>query len=385
MLSPMRSPADRPRCPHRPPCPGCPRFGEAGISREARAALASLCGESGLPSPDVMEGPAFGYRHRARLAVRGRPASPKLGVFQEGSHRIVDVPRCLVHHPLINEVAAAVKQAVRDSGVAPYAERAHRGELRYVQVVVERSSASAQVVLVGNSDDPAALQPLAGALESALGRRLHSLWWNGNPARTNTILGPRWHRWSGPTAVCEELGGARIFFPPGAFGQANLDLFERLVARVASWVPDGARVVEFHAGCGAIGLGLLPRIASIAFNEVVPDALDGLALGLAALSPSERARATVLPGAAAEFTEAARHADVVIVDPPRRGLDEKLLDALVREPPARLIAVSCSLDAFLREVRAFRGAGRLRLDAVVPFALFPHTAHVETLACFVRD
>ena len=99
-----------------------------------------------------MEGPAFGYRHRARLAVRGRSASPKLGVFQEGSHRIVDVPRCLVHHPLINEVAAAVKQAVRDSGVAPYAERVHRGELRYVQVAVERSSASAQVVLVGNSD-----------------------------------------------------------------------------------------------------------------------------------------------------------------------------------------------------------------------------------------
>jgi tRNA/tmRNA/rRNA uracil-C5-methylase (TrmA/RlmC/RlmD family) len=380
----MRSPADRPRCPHRPPCPGCPRFGETGISREARAALASLCANAGLPRPDVVEGPAFGYRLRARLAVRGRAASPKLGVFQEGSHRIVDVPRCLVHHPLVNEVAAAVKQAVRASGVAPYAERAHRGELRYVQVVVERSSASAQVVLVGNSDDPAALEPVAGVLESTLGRRLHSLWWNGNPARTNTILGPRWHRWCGPVAVCEDLGGARIFFPPGAFGQANLGLFERLLARIASWVPDGARVVEFHAGCGAIGLGLLPRVASIAFNEVGPDALDGLALGLAALSQSERARATVLPGAAADFTDAARDADVVIVDPPRRGLDEKLLEVLVREPPARLIAVSCSLDAFLREARTLLEAGRLRLDAVVPFALFPHTAHVETVACFVR-
>jgi tRNA/tmRNA/rRNA uracil-C5-methylase (TrmA/RlmC/RlmD family) len=380
----MRSPADRPRCPHRPPCPGCPRFGEAGIAREARAALASLCAEAGLPPPDVMEGPAFGYRHRTRLAVRGRSASPKLGVFQEGSHRIVDVPRCLVHHPLINQVAAAVKQAVRVSRVAPYAEHAHRGELRYVQVVVERSSTSAQVVLVGNSDDPAPLQPLASALESTLGRRLHSLWWNGNPARTNTILGPRWHRWSGPAAVCEDLGGARIFFPPGAFGQANLDLFERLVARVASWVPDGARVVEFHAGCGAIALGLLPRVASIAFNEVVPDAIEGLALGLAALSPSERARATVLPGAAAAFTDAVRDADVVIVDPPRRGLDEELLDVLVREPPAQLIAVSCSLDAFLREARTLLDAGRLRLHAVVPVALFPHTAHVETLARFVR-
>src|SRR5262245_43644208 len=378
MLSSMRSPADRPRCPHRPPCPGCPRFGEAGISREARAALASLCAEAGLPPPEVMEGPAFGYRHRARLAVRGRSASPKLGVFQEGSHRIVDVPRCLVHHPLVNEVAAAVKEAVRAVRVAPYAERAHRGALRYVQVVVERRSESAQVVLVANADDPAGLDPLAGALEGALGPRLHSLWWNGNPARTNTILGPRWHRWHGPAAVCEELGGAQIFFPPGAFGQSNLALFERLVAQVSSWVPDGARVVEFHAGCGSIGLGLLPRVASIAFNEVVPAALDGLALGLAARPPVERARATVLAGPAADFTASLRDAEVAIVDPPRRGLDEALLGALLLHPPQRLIAVSCSLDAFLREARRLLETGCLRLEAVVPFALFPHTAHVET-------
>jgi 23S rRNA (uracil1939-C5)-methyltransferase len=307
-----------------------------------------------------------------------------MGVFQEGTHRIVDVPRCLVHHPLVNDVVAAVKDAVRQTRVAPYAERVHRGLLRYVQVVVERSSGSAQVVLVSNSDDPEVLDPLAGAIRNALGPRLHSLWWNGNTARTNTILGPRWHRWYGPEAVCEELGGARVFFPPGAFGQANLMLFERVVAQVSSWVSDGSRVVEFHAGCGAIGLGMVPRIAGIAFNEVAPAALDGLALGLAALLPGERSRATVLAGPAADFAAAARDADVVIVDPPRRGLDEALLATLVLHPPARLIAVSCSLDAFLREARALLGGGRLRLEAVLPFALFPHTAHVETLACFTR-
>ncbi len=307
-----------------------------------------------------------------------------MGVFQEGTHRIVDVPRCLVHHPLVNDVAAALKDAVRQAGVAPYAERVHRGLLRYVQVVVERSSGSAQVVLVANSDDPEVLDPLAGAIRTTLGPRLHSLWWNGNTARTNAILGPRWHHWSGPEAVCEDLGGARVFFPPGAFGQANLPLFERIVAQVASWVPDGARVVEFHAGCGAIGLGLAPRIAHIAFNEAVPAALDGLALGLAALPTAIRARTSMLPGPAADFAAATRDADVVIVDPPRRGLDEVLLDALVRRPPARLIAVSCSLDAFLREARALLGGGRLRLEAVMPFALFPHTAHVETVACFAR-
>lgn len=371
-------------CPHRPPCPGCPRFGEPGIARDAFAGLAAFCAAAGAPPPVVAEGPAFAYRHRARLAVRGRAASPKIGIFQEGSHRIVDIPRCLVHHPLVNEVAAAVKAAVRRTGVAPYADLAHRGLLRTVQVVVERRTGTAQVTLVANDDGPAALAPLAAELAHALGDRLHSLWWNGNPARSNVILGARWHRWSGAAAICEEVNGARVFFPPGAFGQANVPLFARLAAQVAAWVPDGARVREFHAGCGTIGLGLLPRVAHLAFNEVAPAGLEGLALGLAACGEAERARAAVLPGPAAEHAAGARDADVVIVDPPRRGLDDALLTVLRDHPPALFIAVSCNPDAFLREAGILLAAGRLRLDAVVAYALFPHTAHVETLACFRR-
>jgi 23S rRNA (uracil1939-C5)-methyltransferase len=380
----MRPDAVPPRCPHRPPCPGCPRFGEPGIAPEALGTLAAVCAEAGLEAPVPVEGAPFRYRHRARLAVRGRTASPKIGLFQEGSHRIVDVPSCLVHHPLINEAAAAVKEAVRRTGVSPYADRSHRGLLRYVQVVVERASASAQVVLVANDQSPDPLGPLARAVRDRLDGRLHSLWWNGNPARTNSILGPHWSHLSGPPAVCESLNGARVFFPPGAFGQSNLPLFERLAAHAAGWVPDGARVVEFHAGCGAIGLGLLPRVRSLAFNEAAPASLEGLAMGLAARPATERERATLLPGPAADHAAAVRDADVVIVDPPRRGLDDRLLAALLATPPARLIAVSCNPVAFASEARALLAGGRLRLDAVVPWGLFPHTGHVETLACFTR-
>jgi 23S rRNA (uracil1939-C5)-methyltransferase len=371
-------------CPHRPPCPGCPRFGETGIPDDARAALAALLADASLPPPVVVEGASLGYRHRARLAVRGRAASPKIGIFQERSHRVVDIPRCLVHHPVVNEVAAVTRESVRRIGVVPYADRPHRGTLRYLQVVVERRTARAQVVLVGNDNVPDALEPVARAIERGLGSRLHSLWWNGNPARTNTILGPSWHRWAGADAVREELGGAEVFFPPGAFGQSNLPLFEEIVAQVARWVPDGARLLEFHAGCGAVGLGLLPRVASAAFNEIASSALDGLAMGLAGRPPDERARAVVLPGEARDHVAAVREADVVIIDPPRRGLDDALLAALVADPPARLIAISCSLDTFVRDTRALLASGRVRLRTAVPYALFPHTAHVETLARFDR-
>lgn len=380
----MGRPAAVATCPHRPPCPGCPRFGEPGIPGAARALLAALVEDTGLPPPGLIEGAAFGYRHRARLAVRGRAASPKIGIFQEGSHRVVDIPHCLVHHPLVNEVAAATKAALRRTGVSPYADRPHRGILRYLQVVVERRSTRAQVVLVGNDESPDALEPVARDIERALGARLHSLWWNGNPARTNTILGPAWHRWAGEEAVREELGGADIFFPPGAFGQSNLPLFEEIVSQVARWVPDGARVLEFHAGCGAVGLGLLSRVGRVAFNEITTPALEGLARGLAARPEAERSRAVVLPGPAADHATAVRDADVVIVDPPRRGLDDAVLASVAATPPDRLIAISCNLDALVRDTRALLASRRMRLAAAVPYALFPHTAHVETLACFDR-
>jgi hypothetical protein len=87
-----------PACLHRPPCPGCPRFGEPGIPAGVRSALAVLCADAALPPSSIAEGPAFAHRHRARLSVRGRATSPKIG-FQEGSHRIVDIPRCLMHFP----------------------------------------------------------------------------------------------------------------------------------------------------------------------------------------------------------------------------------------------------------------------------------------------
>jgi tRNA/tmRNA/rRNA uracil-C5-methylase (TrmA/RlmC/RlmD family) len=369
-------------CPHRPPCPGCPRWGERGIPLAAAERLAALAREARLAPPEVVEGSAFGFRHRARLAVRGRAASPKIGIFQAGSHRIADIPRCRVHHPLVNRVAAAARAALRATGTPPYAERAHRGALRSLQVVVERASQSAQVVLVGNARDPAALSPLAAALRAELGGALHSLWWNGNPERTNTILGPLWERWCGPETVCERIAGARVHFPPGAFGQSNPPLADAIAARIAGWIPAGARVAEYYAGCGALGLGLAARGHALVLNESNGHALRGLALGREALPAAARARVRIAPGPAGAAAALAGEADVVIADPPRKGLDAELLAALRARPPARLVYLSCDLERFLAQARELLAGGRLRLAELVVYALFPHTDHVETLARF---
>jgi tRNA/tmRNA/rRNA uracil-C5-methylase (TrmA/RlmC/RlmD family) len=332
----------------------------------------------------VVSGAAAGFRLRARLAIRGRLGAPKIGMFQLGTHRLVHIPNCVVHHPLVNRVADVVRRSLVDAGVSIYSEATHAGLARYLQVVVERGSQTAQVVLVGNCATPEPLASCLDLIRDRLGPDLHSLWFNANCARTNTILGPEFHRWCGPESVTERFGGAAVHYPPGAFGQNNLEVAERIVEHVRGLVPQGARVAEFYAGVGAIGLSLLSTVATLRMNEVSPPSLRGLELGLAGLDPADRAKVEIIPGVAGDACAAAAEADVVIVDPPRKGLDPTLRGRLAAQPPGRLIYVSCGLESFLADAARLTAGGGLRLTGLAAFNLMPYTEHVETVGVFTR-
>ncbi len=275
-------------------------------------------------------------------------------MFQLGTHRVVPIPDCSIHHPLINRVVAVVRRSLVDADVSSYAEAAHAGLARYLQVVVERSTQTAQVVLVANSPTAAPLAACLDLIRERLGDELHSLWFNTNCERSNTILGTDFQHWCGPATVIERFAGAAVHYPPGAFGQSNLDIAERIVEHVRARVPEGARVTEFYAGVGAIGLSLLPGVSELRMNEVSPHSLQGMALGLADL------------------------------DPPRKGLDQELLEYLCEHSPERLIYVSCGLESLQRDVANLAARGRLRLVDLAAFNLMPFTEHVETVACFER-
>jgi 23S rRNA (uracil1939-C5)-methyltransferase len=369
-------------CSHLPACPGCPRFGAPGPAPQALRQLEQL-GERHALRAELEIGARLAFRQRARLAVRGRVGRAKIGLFAEGSHRVVDIPSCPIHHPLINEVAQSLKASMRELGSSCYGEGAHAGLVRALQVVVERSSQSAQIVLVCNDRSPDAALPLLDLLKQRLGARLHSAWWNGNPDVTNRILGDLFHPHAGPANVVEKIGGARVFFPPAAFGQNNLELFDRMVERIHASVPAGSHVVELYAGCGAIGLGLAARSASLVFNEINPASLAGLALGIGELDAEQRQHILVVPGPAQEGCREIQTESVVIVDPPRKGLDPEVLQALALRPPRRLLYLSCELGSLVRDAEQLSAQG-LRLEALTAYDSFPYTEHLETLASFRR-
>jgi 23S rRNA (uracil1939-C5)-methyltransferase len=251
-------------------------------------------------------------------------------------------------------------------------------------VVVERSSQTAQVVFVANSATPTPLAACFDLIRERLGSELHSLWFNANRERSNTILGPDFQNWCGPASVVERFGGAAVHYPPGAFGQNNLDIAQDIIEHVRSQIPQGAQVAEFYAGVGAIGLSVLAQASEIRMNEVSPHSLHGLELGLAQLESANRAKICVVPGPAGAARLAASDAQVVIADPPRKGLDPELTKYLSEYPPERFVYVSCGLESFINDTGRLISPGKLRLCGLTAFNLLPFTEHVETVARFER-
>lgn len=272
--------------------------------------------------------------------------------------------------------------------ISPYDEVHHTGLLRAVELAASRTSGQVQAVFVLNDalgDLARAARPLEGVLKalSELGV-VHGIFLNAQPLRTNTLLGPCFERLSGPPALEQETLGVRNFFPPGAFGQANPELHERVIETMAEWVPEGARVVEYHAGVGTVGLALrrLRALSSLTMNEISPPSLTGLRMALAVLGEPPDVR--VAEGPASAHTHLVSGADVVIVDPPRKGLEPALLEALCADAPARLIYLSCGLPALLREAQELARTGLLP-HFVGAYSYFPFTEHVETLVVFDRE
>ena len=258
------------------------------------------------------------------------------------------------------------------------------GLARYLQVVVERDSQTAQVVMVANCETPAPISECLDLIQERLDTELHSLWFNANSQETNTIMGPDFHRWCGPQSVVEHFGGTAVHYPPGAFGQSNLDLSDKIIECVRHLIPQESRVVEFYAGVGAIGLSVLSRVSQIQMNEVSPQSLQGLGLGVDSLDTADASKVSVLPGSAAATYESASDAQLVIADPPRKGLDPALSEWLGLHPPERLLYISCGIESLINDVARLTSRQTLRLVALTAFNLMPFTEHVETLAQFER-
>ncbi|KAL2951904.1 hypothetical protein AAZX31_19G080200 [Glycine max] len=300
---------------------------------------------------------------RAKLAVRGSSTEPLIGLYEEGTHNVVDIPQCQADHPNIKAAVELLRRGITELGVEPFIEDEGAGDL-HVQMAVTTYNTSlptaqickngyfiVQVTLVWNSrneNSPGSdkLNALVNFLWKNGGPHsrlhlIHSVWANFQTSTNNIIFGDKWKHLLGERDFWEHVGGIDVSLAPSSFGQANtlrlmpcfviLQAFDALLRKLQKYVPYESAVADLYAGAGVIGLSLATtrKCRSIKCIEINKESNASFEKTI------ERLPATVDSSITWHHAYASKEpflwllgSDLVVIDPPRKGLDASLIDAL---------------------------------------------------------
>ncbi|MEZ4368224.1 MAG: 23S rRNA (uracil(1939)-C(5))-methyltransferase RlmD [Kofleriaceae bacterium] len=374
-----------PACPAAGRCGGCTwqhlDGAEALRAKHARvaAAVADLdCVRAGrVEVAAVRAAPAaLGYRNKGKYVVGAAAGRVVLGAYAPRSHELVDTVGCQVVAPIIDELAAWTRGAAEAAGVVPYDERTHRGELRYVVI---RASAAGLALVALVTPTRVALTRL-GPLAEALGRHpaVRGVVWIRHDRRDGAIV-PREAATDllvGAATLPDQVAGVPIAVGAAEFLQVNRDQATALYARVGELAEagPGVRAGDLYAGVGGIAFTLARAGARVTAIEL--DAVAARTLAAAAAAAGLPVDALAADAAALATLDA--RPDVVVVNPPRRGLSDAAHAAVLGCRPPRLLYVSCGPESLGRDLARWQAAG-YQLDAIEPFDLMPGTGQVETV------
>ena len=359
------------RCPHFSRCSGCEldqNFLNPPVWQEALAYFQKID-----PSlvPQLMTLGFSQTRTKAKLAVR---SPSEIGLFKKGTHDVISIPHCLVHHSAINRAALLLKTELAQSPIPLYNEKTNSGHLRYLQLAVDPKTEKVQLVLVLNT--PHSTPQIETLSQTLFASRLfHSIWLNFQPASTNKIFGDAWQHLHGEPFLWQKINDTQIAFHPAAFSQAHFTLFEKMVHQIEAWIPPQSTLLELYAGVGAIGLSLRHKAKQIHLVENNPYAHLSFQQSLARLEDPTPFSYLCIDAKDAPLSPY----DTLIVDPPRKGLDPTLLHSIAPLKNTQLIYVSCGFESFRKDTETLLASG-WKFENAAGYLLFPGTNHVEILA-----
>lgn len=321
-------------------------------------------------------GKTEGWRCRAKLAVRGTPSRPVIGIFRPGTHLVEDMGTCSDHHPSIEAAIEWVRRGIAKLQIIPLKEEGASGELRYLQFVVHRPTKKVQLTLVANGEASLPrIRELADYLWAE--HQWHSIWSNVQGGVTNTIFGPHWHLEKGEEVLWEELHASDVAFHPACFSQAHLDLFEKVLEEIYLWALPGRKVAEYYAGVGVIGRTLGEKSPIVYLIEENPFAAASFAL--AETSPSYLYHTAD----AASCLVPVEEASLLVFDPPRKGVAADLLAACAAPHLEQILYLSCNFTTLKRDIEKLKAFGWI-VEKASAYLLFPHTDHIEVLTSLKR-
>ena len=383
---PDRGPYQAP-CRHYPNCIGCPfidlPYPEQLVRKRALVgdALGKFAALTDIQIPEVVPSPRrLGYRARVKLVVRKSGGTIATGLYVPQTHRVMDISSCPVHPRRVNQVLDYLKSRALELGIVPYDERDDSGDLRYVDFRYSFARQEVSVTLVSRH----AVLPEAEKLARALQRKFSfvtGVILNINENRGNVIWGAVNRMLSGRESLLEQIGGLKLVYPAGVFSQSNPNTAQKLYDHVRELanLTGKESVLDLYCGVGPISLNLAAgsrQVWGVDDNET------------AIVTAKQNARRNgvgncrFFTGDAAaliqELDGQLSSLDLIVVNPPRKGLQAAALTALLELRAPKLIYVSCEPSSLARDLEKLVQGG-YRIQLVQPFDMFPQTAEVETV------
>ena len=377
--------------------PDCPLFGKCGgctlrhlpydlqrqIKTENVRALLRKNASIDLPEISLFGSGADAYRNKIALPFGVENGQPVLGMYKRGTHKVLSLEKCPLHGEWIEPLIKCVLSFVKNNDLSVYDERSGKGLLRHL--VARRlpldGGFTYSVILVVNGSKIPQEKALAELLERALPGKV-SLYLCKNTLRNNVILTSDIRTVMGEDHIRAELCGGVWEVSPLAFLQVNFPVAEAIYRRVVECIPQGKTVVDAYSGTGIMSALLANKAKNVIGIEVIPDAVKDANQNAARYGVADKVRhlcgevENLLPNLAEELGEY-----VLVVDPPRAGLDEKVVDTLLAYPPESIVYVSCSPATLTRDLA--RLTQKYKINSVELYDMFPSTPHVETL-CLLR-
>ncbi|TRY25329.1 23S rRNA (uracil(1939)-C(5))-methyltransferase RlmD [Brevibacillus sp. LEMMJ03] len=383
-----RSPARvEPPCPVYEECGGCSLQHmdyQAQLASKRELVIESLRKYARLENPPVaetigMENP-WGYRNKAQFQVGRQNGRLVAGLYQTGSHRLVDLESCRVQHEATNEIVRTARQVMEELGIPAYDERKRTGVIRTIVARAAFATGETQLTLVTATEEIPRVKELILELRTRL-PGLVSIVQNVNRKKTSLVFGDTTRQLWGRPSIAEQLGELSFDLSARAFFQLNPEQTRKLYEEVkkAAGLTGSELVLDLYCGTGTIALWLAPYAREVRGIELIPEAVEDARRNAekngAANATFHVDRAEVLMP---KWAKQGVKPDVVVVDPPRTGLDDALIRSLLEVQPQRIVYVSCNPSTLGKDVAKL--LARYEIVSAQPVDMFPHTSHVECVA-----
>ena len=380
---------ERALCPHRRSCGGCQLQNlsypeQLGHKQRQEIGLLGRFGHVeeiwGMDEP-------YHYRNKVHAAFAlDRRRQIVSGIYQSSSHAVVPVDSCLIEDELADRIIVTIRSMLREFKLPVYDERNGTGWLRHVLVRRGFHSGQVMVVLVAASPIFKNQKPFLAKLLAAY-PEITTIVLNVNDRFGSMLLGPKSKALVGPGFIEDELCKLRFRISPSSFYQINPVQTERLYGEAIrlAGLSGQETVLDAYCGIGTIGLCAAAQAKQVIGVELNADAVKD-AIVNARLNGIKNAWFTA--GDAGQFMERmaadGQRPDVVFMDPPRAGSDEKFLRSLLRVSPARVVYISCNPATMQRDLTVLVKGG-YKVRHIQPVDMFPHTDHIETVVLLTKS